>query len=507
MAIVVLTLGLAVFITILFFCISRVARKNNGRMAPGPTPLPIIGNLHQMGKLPHRGLQQLAEKYGPIMSLRLGSIPTLVVSSSEAAKLFLKTHDLVFANRPVSAAGKYIFYDQKDIIFGSYGPFWRNMRKICLLELLTPKRIESFRSVREEGAKEMIRSIWEESRQGKVQVDLSETVASFASNSTWRILTGRTYGDRDLSGGGLGFKGMMDEISFLVGAFDVGELIPGLGWLDLLGLKRRMKKVHLLLDGLMEKIMDEHVERRRSGLASGNDKDLVDVLLDLQHTMADMEITRRDIKAIVFDMFSAGMETSTTTLEWAMSEIVQNPHVMKKLQEEIESIVGKDQVVTESNLIYMEYLHCVVKETLRLYPVAPLLIPHESTEDCTVKGPHHAYFIPAKTRLLVNAWAIGRDPNIWEDPLAFNPERFMGTKLDVIKDQECSMIPFGEGRRGCPGASLAIKTLEIVLAHLFHCFDWKTEGDVDMTEVFGATIPRKVHLFALPTWRLGVNVP
>ncbi|KAH9330332.1 hypothetical protein KI387_002440, partial [Taxus chinensis] len=182
------------------------------------------------------------------------------------------------------------------------------------------------------------------------------------------------------------------------------------------------------------------------------------------------------------DMFAAGMETSTTSLEWAMSELLRNPHVMKKLQEEIESIVGKDQVVTESNLVYMEYLHCVVKETLRLYPAVPLLIPHESTEDCTIKGPDHAYFVPAKTRLIVNAWAIGRDPNIWEDPLAFNPERFVGTKLDVIRNQELSMIPFGEGRRGCPGASMAIKTIEIVLAHLFHCFEWKTEGHVDMTE-------------------------
>ncbi|XP_057827744.1 cytochrome P450 750A1-like [Cryptomeria japonica] len=494
------TIGLAMFLfTVFLSLLLRWARKKHGRFSlPGPIPLPIIGNLHQLGAFPHRSLQRLAEKHGPLMLVKFGSVPVVVASSSEAAKHFLKTHDLNFANRPSSAAKKYLFYNGNDIAFAPYGDYWRNMRKICMLELLNAQRIESFKCVREEEALAMVRSIWEKSEEGRMGVDVSHIVACYTSNLMWRILTGRTNADRLSSG--TAFEELVWEGNALMGAVNIGDLIPCLEWLDLQCLRRRMKNVHRRLNAIFDKIINEHAKRSVEEGEKERQKDLIDVLVD-------MEITDEDKKGIIMDMFLAGIEPSAIALEWIMSELLRNPHVMRKLQEEIDFIVKNDEKITSFHIVSMEYLHCVVKETLRLYPIGPLLIPHESTEACVVEGPHHDYFIPTKTRVIVNAWAIGRDPGVWEDPLEFRPERFMGKNLDMIRDLELKMIPFGEGRRSCPGAPMAIANMEIALAYLVHYFNWKCEGELDMNESFGITIPRKVHLFAIPTLRPRVNAP
>ncbi|GLJ22380.1 hypothetical protein SUGI_0421280 [Cryptomeria japonica] len=182
-----------------------------------------------------------------------------------------------------------------------------------------------------------------------------------------------------------------------------------------------------------------------------------------------------------------------------MGAILQNPGVAKKMQEEINSVVDKERIVSERDISSLEYVQCVVKEMLRSYPTSSLLLPHESTQDCTVGG----FFIPGRSRLIVNACAIGRDPSLCEDPLAFKPERLMGKNVDIVKDKGLfDMVPFGAGRRGCPGAAMAVVSMNLLLAQLIHCFDWSVEGDLDMTEVFGSTTPRSVELLARPALRL-----
>eukprot|EP00253_Pinus_taeda_P010595 PITA_10595 len=290
-----------------------------------------------------------------------------------------------------------------------------------------------------------------------------------------------------------------------MGESNIGDFIPYLDWLDLQGINRRMKKIHKTFDEFAEKIIDDHVNLNHFNGQKDEDaerhvEDFVDVLLRIAKT--DTRITRETIKALVLDMFTGGVETTSTTLEWAMSELLRHPHAIKKLQEEIESVVGQNGHVKESNLATMKYLHCVVKETLRLYPAAPLALPHESVEAVTIGG----YYIPKKTTVMVNLWAIGRDPNVWgADASEFKPERFMEYEHINLTDQsDFSMIPFGAGRRGCPGASMAIPTIELALAQLLHTFDWKVEGDpseLDMKEACGVTIPRKVPLCAYPTPR------
>ncbi|GLJ22365.1 hypothetical protein SUGI_0421010 [Cryptomeria japonica] len=447
-------------------------------------------------------------KYGPIMMLKLGSVRTVVVSSSAMAKEFLKTHDLVFASRPLCAAGKYLAYNYKDIALAPYGPYWRHMRKLCVAELLNAKRIESFSCVREEEMLLTVRSVWEISRQGEKLVNLTNLFSSFAQEVMWRMLSGTKLSSRSESQMGVNgeeIKKMASEVTATVGAVNIGDFIPYLDWMDLQGVKRRLKKVHNSIALVIKKIIEEHQQRRiklHKDKEKGKEKvaaeGLIDVLLEMD-SLDGRAITRENIEAIVFDMFLGGVETTSTTLEWAMSEILRNPSVAKKMQEEIESVVGRERTVSERDIGSMEYEQCVVKETLRLYPALPLLLPHESTQDCAVGG----YFIPQRTRLIVNAWDIGRDPSLWEDPLEFKPERFMGKNIDVVRDKEYfDMLPFGTGRRGCPGAALADVTVNLVLAQLIHCFEWSVEGDLDMTEVFGASTPRSVHLLARPSLRL-----
>ncbi|GLJ22354.1 hypothetical protein SUGI_0420850 [Cryptomeria japonica] len=488
-----------------------VKRKNRlgFRLPPGPFTWPIIGNLNQLKRLPHRDLHELGRKYGPIMMLKLGSVPTVVVSSSAMAKEFLKTHDNVFASRPQSAAGKHLAYNYKDMVLAPYGPYWRHMRKLCVVELLNAKRIESFSCVREEEMLLTVRSVWEMSGQGEKLVNLTNLFSSFTQAVMWRILSGTkisSQSDAQVGGNGEEIKKLAVEAAVTVGAVNIGDFIPYLDWMDLQGVKRRLKKVHNSIAQVIKKIIEEH-EQRRMKLHKDKDKEqeqnaatkgLIDVLLEME-SLDGKAITQENIEAIVFDMFVAGTETTSTTLEWAMSEILRNPSVAKKMQEEIESVVGRERAVSERDIGSMEYVQCVVKETLRLYPALPLLLPHESTQDCAVGG----YFIPERSRLIVNAWAIGRDPSLWEDPLEFKPERFMGKKVDVVRDKDYfDMLPFGAGRRGCPGAAMADVTMNLVLAQLVHYFEWSVEGDLDMTEVFGVTTPRSVHLLARPALRL-----
>jgi len=514
------TAGLATLMFFLYWILHK-SRRNGRRLPPGPYPWPIIGNLHQMRKPVHRALKDLADKYGPIMLLRLGSVPTVVVSSSEIAKHFLKTHDSIFASRPATAAGKYLSYNFKGMILSPYGDYWRQVRKLCVLELFTSKRIDSFKHVREEEVSAMTRAIWEESQNGTIAVNMSKVILTLSSNVISLILVRRKVSDDDLGADGKGFKHLLLELSATVGALNIGDFIPYLDWMDLQGIKRRMMKLSKTYDAFAEKIIDEHLHvHHRMAAAPSSDgqaeaehvKDFVDVLLQTtaenDHIKGDTKTRREAIKSIMFDMFAAGMETSSSTLEWTMSELLRHPHVLKRLQEEIESTVGKHGKVKESDVGRMKYLACVVKEALRLHPPVPLALPHESVEAVTVAG----YFIPKKTTVMVNVWAIGRDPNVWgEDALDFKPERFMhelggrDNSMDFVSGQsDFRMLPFSAGRRGCPGADMAIPMIELALAQLLHLFDWRVEGDpsdLDMTEATGSSMSRQVPLFAFPKLR------
>ncbi|XP_060185334.1 cytochrome P450 71AU50-like [Lycium barbarum] len=473
--------------------------KKKKKLPPGPKGLPIIGNLHMIGKNVHQDLQQIAKKYGPIMSMRLGVIPVIVASSPHAAEQFLKNHDVVFASRPNNRAMQFVAYDQRNLAFGKYGPYWRNMRKLCTLELLSTLKINSFQSMRKQEVTNFVTFINLAASSG-VEVDISAKLSTLSANMACLMVFGKKYTDDEFDE--RGFKDVIQESLVIAATPNIGELFPFLDVFDLQRVVPRMKELTKIFDKFLERVIDEHVQDSKEEKQT---KDFVDTMMNImQSGEAGFEFDRRHVKAILLDLLIASMDTSSTTIDWIFSELLRHPIVMKKLQNELEQVVGKNRLVEESDLEKLEYLDMVIKEGFRLHPVAPLLIPHESIEDCTIDD----FGIPKGSRVLVNIWAIGRDPEVWSKPEKFMPERFVGSNID-LRGHDFQLLPFGSGRRGCPGLQLGLTIVRLVLAQLVHCFNWELPNgmmpnDLDMTEKFGLVLARARHLMAIPTYRLHV---
>ncbi|CAL5207826.1 unnamed protein product [Lathyrus oleraceus] len=466
-------------------------KGSSTNLPPGPWKLPVIGHIHHLvTSTPHRKLRDLAKIYGPLMQLQLGEIFAVVVSSPEYAKEVLKTHDIIFASRPKIVAMEIISYGCTDIAFSPYGNYWRQLRKICKRELLTPKRVSSFQPIREEVLTDLIKRI--DSQQGS-PINFTQLVVS----STFAIITKAAFGNK-CKVLGLPSLGNGDAVA---GGFDIAELFPSAKWLHLVsGLRQKLEGLHRQVDELLEKVIIEHKEAKQG--QGEAEEDLVNVLLNFQggnENEQDICLTDNNIKAIILDIFGAGGDTSASTIVWVMSELIRDPRVMKKAQHEVREIFKTRGNVGENCINELEYLKSIVKETLRLHPPAPLLLPRECGQACEIDG----YHIPVKTKVIVNAWAIGRDPKYWFEPERFYPERFIGSSIDY-KGSNFEYIPFGAGRRMCPGITFGLISVELSLAFLLYHFDWKLPNgmkgeDLDMAEQFGATIKRKDDLYLIPT--------
>ncbi|XP_043717808.1 cytochrome P450 CYP736A12-like [Telopea speciosissima] len=328
-------------------------------------------------------------------------------------------------------------------------------------------------------------------------VDVSAKVGSLIEDLTYRLLIGSKVNRFNL-------KPVVQEAFILIGAFNLADYIPYLGSFDLQGLVHHMKAISKVFYEFFKKIIDEHIHDAKN--RQNNHKgDYIDVMLQLMKESQNATdeqgymIERTNIKAIILDILVATMDTSTVTVEWALSELLRNPKVLEKLQVELRDKVGRDRVVEEEDLVKLNYLDMVVKEVMRLHPVAPLLVPRESIEDITING----YHIPKKSHVIINAWAIQRDPIVWSDNAEeFLPERFIDNNID-IRGHDFQFIPFGSGRRGCSAIPLGLVVVKLVLAQMVHCFDWElpsgmSPNDLDMTEKFGLTVARTSHLLAIP---------
>ncbi|KAE8732198.1 Rhodanese/Cell cycle control phosphatase superfamily protein [Hibiscus syriacus] len=470
--------------------------RTKPNLPPGPPKLPIIGNLHQLrDPNPHMCLRRLSNKFGPILYLKLGQVPTVVVSSAKMAEAVLKTHDLSLSSRPTIFSAKHLFYNCTDIAFAPYGAYWRHIRKLCILELLSAKRVQSFSFVREEEVARLISRVQESCSS---TVDLSKMLGLYANDNLCRVALGRDFshrGEYDCHG----FQKMLEEYQELLGGFSIGDFFPSMEFIhSLTGLKPKLQDTFRRFDRLFDEIVNEHRIRRDHKRNQEHTKDLLDVLLDILENKSDgIHLTMDNVKAIMLDMFAAGTDTTFITLDWGMTELLMNPKVLETAQAEVRKVVGERRVVLETDLPRLEYMKAVIKETFRLHPPAPVLLPRESMEDVTVDG----FDIPAKTRVFVNAWAIGRDPESWENPESFMPERFLHSAID-FKGQDFELIPFGAGRRSCPAVTFGTLSVELALAQLLHSFNWElppgTEAkDLDLRENFGITMHRIEHLMVI----------
>ncbi|CAO2189068.1 unnamed protein product [Urochloa humidicola] len=501
---------------LLFHSTSRRSRHNHGssskqqpkrlRLPPSPPFLPIIGHLHLVGDRPHVSLRALAAKHaaggGGFMLLRLGVVPSLVVSSPRAAQLVMRTHDHAFASRPASRIADALLYGSSDIGFSPYGEHWRQLRRLVTRHLFTVKKVNAYRHARQDEVRLVMAKI-QESAAGSKAVDISETMNTFANDIVCRAVSGKFFreeGRNEL------FRELINLNTSLMDGFNLEEYYPGLahalGSLSSWFASNKADEANKRWDELLETIIKDHEGRRRN-IDEQEESDFVDVLLLVQK---EYGITRDHIKAILMDMFGAGTDTSSLVLELAMAELMRSPQLMTKLQAEVRENTPKGQeMVTQDDITSMAYLRAVVKETLRLHPPAPLLLPHLSMVDCEVDG----YTIPSGTRVIINEWAIGRDPEAWEKAEEFMPERFMesGSAAAVdFRGNDFQFVPFGAGRRICPGLNFGMATVEIMLANLVYCFDWelpagKKEEDIDLTVVFGLTVHPKEKLILVPKLR------
>ncbi|CAD6221123.1 unnamed protein product [Miscanthus lutarioriparius] len=420
---------------VLRYLLSPSGRRKSLNLPPGPRGWPVIGSLGALaGALqPHRVLAALAARHGPLMHLRLGSYHTVVASSVDTARLVLKTHDLAFADRPRTAAGEVTSYGYLGIVHTPCGAYWRMARKLCATELFSARRVDSFRRVREQEMRALVRGLQAE----------DEAVARSS-----------------------------------------------------------------------RPLLREHPRRARGTAAAGSSSrrricatDLVDVLLqlaeDTQTQESEASLPRDGVKAFIQDIIAGGTERSAVTIEWAISELLRHPEAMAAATDELDRVVGSGRWVAEHDLPELPYIDAVVKETLRLHPVGPLLVPHHARQDTVVAG----YDVPAGAPVLVNAWAIARDQASWPDaPDTFRPDWFLGASVDV-RGAHFELLPFGSGRRICPAYDLAMKPVAGGVANLVHGFAWRLPDgvapeDVSMEDHVGLSTRRKVPLVAVAEPRL-----
>nr|BAU59407.1 cytochrome P450 81B80 [Fallopia sachalinensis] len=464
-------------------------------LPPTPFPcIPIVGHLH-LFKFPfHRTLAALSAHYGPVVFLRLGARKLLVVSSPSAAEDCLSKNDIVFANRPRIFAGDLFGYHFTNILWAPYGDLWRNLRRIAATELLSLHRIKLLSPIRANEIKLMLRRVHRSaSAAAGGEVDMNVTFLETTSNVMMRTLTGkRFYGESVETEEGRRFKELLAKESG--GIMTIGDFFPAVRSVGLTRADERLfwgkfKKV----DAFFQDLVDQH-RRRLSDpgqeVGSVDRKTVIEVLLDLQKEDPQF-YTEEIIKGMVLVLLLAGTDTSAMTMEWAMSLLLNHPSILKKAQAEIDAQVGPDRLLNESDLAHLPYLHSIINETLRMYPVAPLLVPHESSDECIVGG----YKVPRGTMLMVNVWAIHNDPKLWDEPREFKPERFDGVGGDRVGFK---LMPFGSGRRACPGEALAVRTVGLALGSVLQCFEWERVGEelVDMKEGKGLTMPRDKPLVA-----------
>ncbi|XP_020599077.1 cytochrome P450 71A1-like [Phalaenopsis equestris] len=481
----------------LFFLIlvKRRSISNKDSRIPSPPGLPLIGNLHQLGPIPHLALHKLSKEHGPLMLLRFGTVRVLVVSSPKVIEELIRTNDLTFASRPLGKILNVLSYNQSDIGFSQYGESWRQMRRLGTTYLLSSHRVKSFISDRKEEVSLLLEKVAKEASRGNGVICMPEILSSFVTSVICRVVIGPSVSEEEKK---RFFKLAHDTLT-LISMFYVEDFFPKLGWLDVLrGVNERVKNHEKNWDNILEQIIKDHCNNSKE--ANGkNTTYLIDALFELQNNFSKgFALTRNHIKGLLLNLITAGSDTSSVTLDWCMAELIRNPEVMMKLKSEIKRVANGADMISEEQLGEMSYLQAFIKEVLRVHPPSPLLVPRESFQECQILG----YKIPKNTRLLVNAWAFGRDELYWEAPEKFMPERFLNNSIDYI-GKDFHYMPFGFGRRICPGMQFAKVMIELVLANLLLRFDWSlprgiTAEDLNMDDDGAIVAARKEKLELVP---------
>ncbi|CAN1186068.1 Flavonoid 3'-monooxygenase CYP75B137 [Linum perenne] len=489
---------LSTLTTLSIIIFRRRRRRNPSLPPPGPRGLPILGYLPFLTPNLHHLFMQLSLHYGPIFKLSIGRKICVVVSSPTLAKQILRDHDVTFANRNPSVAATAFSYGGRDIAFSPYGPEWRVLRKVFVRNMQSRKVLEASYPMRRDEVRKTVRELCAAAVAcgGGGGIDVGEVAFGTVIGMITKMFWGGTLDGDDVAVVGREFRSAAAKLVEVLGRPNVSDFFPVLARFDLQGIEREMKRV----SGGMDKIFDFVIERKKKKTRGDNKwDDFMHFLLDFRDDDTGISISTQQIKAMLMDIVVGGTDTTSTTIEWAMSELTLHPQSMQKAQLELAQVIKPNNLVEESDIPNLPFLHAIIKETLRLHPVAPLLLPRSPTESCHVGG----YTIPQGAKVFLNVWAIHRNPEYWNNPTSFNPDRFLEEDLDYLGNN-FHYLPFGSGRRICAGLPLGEKMVMYVLATFLHMFDWEVpEGVVaDSKEKFGVVLEKATPLVLVPSPRL-----
>lgn len=495
--------ALALILTTIFVCFHVIQSftghsKRSKKLPPGPKRMPIFGNIFDLGDKPHRSFANLAKVHGPLVSLQLGSVTTIVVSSADVAKEMFLKNDQALANRTIPDSVRAGDHDKLSISWLPVSAKWRNLRKISAVQLLSNQRLDASQDQRQAKVQQLLTYVQDCSKRGQ-PLDIGRAAFTTSLNLLSNTFFSTELASHD-SNASQEFKQLMWNIMEEIGRPNYADFFPILGYFDPFGIRRRLAAYFDKLIAVFQDIIRERQRIRSTNTSAAKQTtDILDTLLNLYD---QNELTMPEINHLLVDIFDAGTDTTASTLEWAMAELVKNPDMMIKVQNEIAEAIGKDgAVIQESDISKLPYLQAIIKETLRLHPPTVFLLPRKAEVDVELYG----YVVPKNAQVLVNLWAIGRDPKVWKDPEVFSPDRFLESDIDY-KGRDFELLPFGAGRRICPGLTLAYRMLNLMMANFLHFYDWKLEDgmnprDLDMDEKFGITLQKVKPLQVIPSPR------
>ncbi|XP_062209089.1 cytochrome P450 78A9-like [Phragmites australis] len=459
---------------------------------PGPKGLPVIGSLGLMSGLAHCSLaDEAARRPGAkrLMALSLGSVRAVVTSHPDVAKEILDSP--AFADRPLNHAAYGLMF-HRSIGFAEHGPYWRALRRIAAGHLFGPRQVEAFAPYRA-GVAEGIITALRGAGSGVVQVRGLLRRASLYY--IMRFVFGKEYDvSRAVVASGEDVEELLEMVHEgyeLLGKENWCDYFPRLATLDPQGVGARCAELMPRVNRFVHGIIQEH---RAKAIAGGEACDFVDILLSLQESEG---LSDADVAAVLWEMIFRGTDAMAVLMEWTLARLVLHRDVQANTHRELDEVVGRNNSVTESAVPSLPYLQALLKEAIRMHPPGPLLSwRHRAISDTYVDG----HLVPAGTTAMVNQWAISRDPDVWNTPLEFQPERFLpgGKGQDAsVLGADGRLVPFGSGRRSCPGKSLAMTTVTTWMATLLHEFEWLPASDtgaVDLSEVLRLSCEMAVPL-------------
>ncbi|XP_011071509.1 geraniol 8-hydroxylase-like [Sesamum indicum] len=480
--------------TYIFHEISNALFIKKKNLPPGPFGLPLIGSLITIRHGTHQSLAKLAKTYGPLMTIKLGFVNVVVASSAEMAKEILQKPDAEFAGRPIPDAVTAEKGYELAFPWLPTGRQWRKLRKIFNSHIFMAQKLDSLRHLRHDVVKTMVERVVEAQECGKAIY-----IGGIVFSTMMKLLSKMLFSADMLDPASDAMKELQvlnANIMVLVAKPNLADYFPFLRPFDPQGIRRKIRVSYDRLHELIDDMIDQRMKRRRA--ASERSGDLLDVLLDYTEHERPDGLTRLDVKLLIVEIFIAGTDTSTSTVEWVMAELLHNPTILSKTKQELSEIITPGGIVQEQDIARLPYLTAVIKETMRMHQTSPLLLPHQAEQDVEIQG----YTIPKHTRIWVNAWSISRDATYWEKPTCFMPERFLNVDID-FRGNDFRFTPFSAGRRICPGMNLAVRIVALIVVNLVKTFDWKLPNgmapeDMDMTEKFGVTLRKAEPLVAIP---------